>query len=249
VPRALRAIVERFAEVGGVERAMVLAAQAFATFIPMLVVVVSLVPGSDANGFGDRVVDRFDLTGSVADSVRALFAPAGEVTSGITVLGALLVSASAFTFARRMQGLYQLSWRLPALPWRASWRPLVWVVIAMAYFALVPLLRGVDPGHRLLIGGASFALWLITPGFLLGGRVPWRALVPTALLTAVSMALMSAVSTIYMSRAITESTEQYGPIGTAFAVMSWLVAVGFIIVAAAVVGAVWGERAGYGRAA
>lgn len=235
-------VLERFAEVGGIERAMILAAQAFAAFIPLLVVVVGLVPGSDAEGFGDRVVERFDLTGEVAASVQELFAPAGAVTGGVTLLSALLLLFSGFTFARRVQGVYQTAWQLPPPAMRHAWRPLAWVALLAGYLALVPALRGLGTGHRVAIAGASFALWLITPAFLLAGRVAWRALVPTAVLTATAMAVMSGASTIYMARAMSEATEQYGPIGSAFAIFSWLVAVGFVIVLGAVVGAVWRQR-------
>ena len=50
-------------------------------------------------------------------------------------------------------------------------------------------------------------VWLVTPYLLLAGRVRYRALLPTALLTAASMCIASAVSVIYMPNAITTSAD------------------------------------------
>src|SRR5687767_3915883 len=46
--------------------------------------------------------------------------------------------------------------------------------------------------------GASTVLWAWTPYVLLGGRVPWHRLVPSALLLAIGLAVLTAASVIYM---------------------------------------------------
>lgn len=233
----------RFRLVGGIERAMVIAAQAFIAVVPLLVLTVALVPGGEGDEFGERVVERFDLDGAVADAVRQLFEPVGDVAGNTTLLSVALLLVSGYTFARRIQGLYLTSWDLPGNGMRQAWRPLGWMVALAGYLVLLPVLRGVEPGHRPLIVGASFLFWLWTPYALLAGRVAWRALVPTAALTSLGMTGVSVYSTLYMSHAITVSTERFGPIGAAFAVVSWLIAVALVIVVAAVLGATVAQRA------
>ena len=38
------------------------------------------------------------------------------------------------------------------------------------------------------------------------------------------------------------TTQKYGPIGTVFALMSWLIAIGVVIILGAAMGLVWQER-------
>ena len=53
------------------------------------------------------------------------FAPAGEVQSGVTLLGVGLLLISALSFSRGLQRLYELSYRLPALGMRNTPRGVV----------------------------------------------------------------------------------------------------------------------------
>ena len=41
---------------------------------------------------------------------------------------------------------------------------------------------------------------------------------------------------------VTASDKKYGPIGVVFALMSWLIAIGVVIILSAVAGVVWRER-------
>jgi len=90
----------------------------------------------------------------------------------------------------------------------------------------------------LLAGNAALFLW--SPWILLARRVDWRRLVPTSLLTSVAMTALSIGSIVYMPEAIGRSATYYGSIGIAIALVSWLVGVGFTLVACAAVGAVLG---------
>ena len=87
----------------------------------------------------------------------------------------------------------------------------------------------------------AFVIWLLTPFVLLSRRIPWRALVPTGVLTGIGMTAFGIGSVVYMPRAIEESADRYGSIGIAIALVSWLVGAGFVLVGCAVVGAVLGE--------
>jgi membrane protein len=117
-------LLRRLAEIGGVERATVLGAQAFTALIPYLVVASAVVPRSENENFAETLIDRFDLEGRPADGVRALFASAGEVESGITLIGIGVLLITVVSFARALQNTYERSyglepeWRLgpPAQP-------------------------------------------------------------------------------------------------------------------------------------
>ena len=78
--------------------------------------------------------------------------------------------------------------------------------------------------------------------FLLAGRVSWGALFPAAVATAVFWVGMEAVFSVIFSGMVISDDEKYGPIGMVFALMSWLIAIGVVIILGAVAGIVWHER-------
>lgn len=83
----------------------------------------------------------------------------------------------------------------------------------------------------------GFLLWLGTPLVLL--RAPdWRRLVPGAAVTAVLVSLFVVASAIYVPILMTWSSNKYGLIGVALSLQSWLVVMGFVVVAGASVGGV-----------
>jgi hypothetical protein len=84
----------RLTEIGGVQRATVLGAQAFTSLIPYLVIASALVPTARNESFADSLIDNFDLEGRAAEGVRALFASAGEVENAITVIGLVILLLS-----------------------------------------------------------------------------------------------------------------------------------------------------------
>ena len=101
----LRACIVRFADVQGVDRAMALGAQAFSALLPLLIVYGAVVPERDGRDFADRIIDRFDLHGTAARSLRQAIAPQGEVTQSISVFGVVLLVIAALAFTRALQRL------------------------------------------------------------------------------------------------------------------------------------------------
>ena len=88
----------------------------------------------------------------------------------------------------------------------------------------------------------STGLWLMTPWILVGKRISWRRLLPQALLTAASLAAFAAASVLYMPHAVSAASVQFGVIGVAFALLSWLFVAAFILVVTAALGATLVER-------
>ena len=84
--------------------------------------------------------------------------------------------------------------------------------------------------------------WWFTIWFLLGGRISWRELFPAAVATAVFWLGMEAVFSVIFSGMVTSDDTKFGPIGVVFALMSWLIAIGVVIILGAVAGIVWRER-------
>jgi membrane protein len=231
----------RFFEVQGVDRAMAIAAQAFSALIPLLIAYSAVVPKRDSKSFADDLVDRFGLEGAAADTVRAAFTSSQTVQDGTSVLGLLLLIVSALAFTRGMQRLYEGAYRLPALGMRGTWTGLLWLALVIVYSTVRPvaadLVEGAIAQAVVSIALGGFA-WLMTPYLLLGRRLPWRALLPGAALAALGMTALAVTSVIWIPRTFTASAEQFGAMGVAFALLSWLVATAFVLVITATGGAV-----------
>jgi membrane protein len=53
-------------------------------------------------------------------------------------------------------------------------------------------------------------------------RIPWRDLVPGAVLAAVGFEVLKLVGTVYVPHIVAQSSSLYGPLGVVFAVLAWL---------------------------
>src|ERR687887_235236 len=84
----LELFVEPLLRFNFIDRSLALGAQAFGAVIPLVIVIEAAQPGPTA--LADDLIDRFNLTGAAADSLRAAFAtPTEHVT--ITALSVFLL--------------------------------------------------------------------------------------------------------------------------------------------------------------
>jgi membrane protein len=234
----------RFIALQGFDRAVALAGQAFTALVPLLIVYSALVSQRTGRDFADELVHVFGLKGAAASDLRRAFAPPTEVTSQVSALGAFLLITAALSFTRALQRLYQFAWDQPSLGLRAAKWGLIWLAVAVLLVTLRPMALHAVHGALVVVLSLVFAaaFWLVTPAVLLGRRVHWHRLLPTALLTGFGMTALSICSAIWMPRSVAKSAQQFGVMGIAFALLSWLVAAGFVLVAAAAFGAVIDER-------
>jgi membrane protein len=240
--RLLRALANEIQSIQIVDAAMALAAQSFLALFPLVIVVYAFAPPELASATLETFRLRFGLGGGSQDAMTDLLSARNALRSGISVVGVLLIVASATAFTRALQRIYERAWALPKLGVRgAAWRWLAWLAGMLVYLIVIGFavrLAGAGAREGGLLGLGAFFLWWWSPWLLLGGRVRWRALLPTALTTTVATAVLGAVSGIVMPRMIGSNESQYGPIGVVFAVEGWLVVVGGALVVCAALGAV-----------
>src|SRR4051812_11552752 len=220
----VRRSVEIFLSMDGLDRSMALAAQAFTALVPLLIVVSAVLEDGSRDTLGASLVKRFDLSGSGADSVERLLPASANVEDSVNVLGALILIFSALSFTRALQRLYERAWGLEARGVRDSAYGLLWLAGFAAYVILNVALHGhvgADKGLVASIVGA-FAVWLVTPYVITARRLPWRALVPQALITATALTIYRGASAVYMPSALSSASEQFGTLGFCFALISWL---------------------------
>jgi membrane protein len=154
---------------------------------------------------------------------------------------------SGFAVAASLQGLYQRIFGLDSRTTRDMPRALIWLVLVVAWFYGVgsagPRVRAGGPVVFAIVGLVAFTcFWWPTMWLLLAGRVPWRTLLPSALATGVFYLGMDAVFALAFSGMVTSNDQKYGPIGIVFSLMSYLIAIGVVVILGAVTGLVWQER-------
>ena len=244
-------ILGRLVEVRFLDRTVILAAQAFSAILPLFIVVSTISPHPGGDSPGAFLARRLGLTADDVSSLQVAVAPPPSARASIGVLGVVLAVLTATSFARALQRSYELAWRLPRAGLRAAWRPLALVIGLAVYVELLflfgRLVRGVPAGsllEDLVTFAGGWALWTGSGWILLGGRVRLRLLAAGGLLTTVGFTVLRRLSAIYLPALVTSNQQQFGLLGVAFTLYSWLSACSFIIVVATVVGAVLAEDPG-----
>jgi membrane protein len=232
-----------FIALQGIDRALVLASQAFTALIPLLLLVAALAPADQRDVVSGAIVGRFRLTGDAAAAVDQLFAHPGG--SSIGLLSGFLLLFSGVSLTRRMQRMYQQVWGLPAPPGVGhalhAALGLTALLLGLSLLYVARALIGSFPGSDAVLlvvsAGAAFLLYTTVPWLLLDRRIGWRRLVPTGLLTALCTSLLGIASTVYMPRLLETYSQRYGLFGVTLALVGWLLSIAVILVASTVVAA------------
>ena len=229
--------VNRFLEIQGLDRAMVIASQTFTALIPLLILVAAVLPTGSEDAVAHVIINRFQLSGASADAVTSVFAHSGS--GSVSLLSVLLLLYSGVSLTRRLQWMYLDAWRLHRRPGvrgslNAAWG-LAALLVEISLLYLVGTLVRTLPFDWLLglplSAGASLVLWTSVPYLLLDRRIPWQRLLPGGALAGLSSSLYGVATTIYMPRLMETYSERYGLFGVTIALVSWPLCISFIVVA------------------
>ncbi|WP_229076543.1 YhjD/YihY/BrkB family envelope integrity protein [Actinoplanes sp. DH11] len=227
------------------DRAMTLAAQAFTSIIPLLIMFGAVV--------GHRARDQFDGILQVPDSSARLIddALSGSRSNAFGVAGSLVVIISATGLARALTRSYRAIWSERGRrggPAATVWQ--IGTVLLLALFLiggrLVGWLTGLLPAPQVtgavLTFVTDFALAALLPRILLGPGLPRARLLLSAAIFGAAMVGVRAVGSIYLPRALQASADRYGTIGLAFTYIGWLYVLSFCLLLCAVAGSVLTAR-------
>lgn len=236
------ALWRRLTAIDFINRGLLLAAIQLLCLLPFLIITRSLV-GQDSVG---DFIERFGLNHEAADAVRkALVPPASKSLTGLSYV---LFVLSGFAVAGAVQELYEKTFDVPGRGLRDTPRRLVWLLVLAAGTAFSGS-AGTwlhDSGGPVLFGVivllAATCFWWLSMWLLLGGRLGWRELFPSAVATGVCWLGMTIAFRLTMSDTVVTDYRKYGTIGVIIASMSYLIAIGVVIVLGAVIGTVWQGR-------
>jgi membrane protein len=197
----------------------------------------------------DDISLRLGLDRRAAGIVDHLITSAPATVNAATITSLIFVTFGMLAVASSLQQIYEKAFGQDHRGLRDWYRLLAWIVV----LCLTVTLESVAgrPVRNAPAGGwlaplvtvaimAAFFWW--TMDFLLAGRVPWSKLLPSAVLTGIFYGGLGVFSRFYFSGTIISDSKTYGTIGAIFGIMTWLIAIGAVIILGAVAGAVWEER-------
>jgi membrane protein len=236
-------LIGRLASMDFINRGVQFAATLLLCFFPFLIVANALAGRSAAAGLARHL----GLNEQASADVAHLFT-SSTTSSAITGMAWVFSIVGGIAAAAAIQELYERAFDLDHRGAKNMVRRVVWLAVLVGCSSLAslagPVLREAGgPVLLAVIGLLGFTgFFWFTMWFLLAGRAAWRALLPSALATAVFWLGMEAVFSVIFSGMVISDSRTYGLIGVVFALLSWLIAVGVVIILGAVTGVVWHER-------
>lgn len=233
----------RLLEMEFVERSIALAAKAFVSLLPLLIVIAAFVPEVLRRGLIDALISRFGLAGEALEYVQRAFATPDQIRASTSILGLVLTVLFAVSFTTATQRVFLRAWRRPAQgALRDKSRGTLWLAGSVVFLTTVgsvaKVLTGL-PGTLvtvvLAVTGSTLLWWWSAQTFL-RGHVRWRPLLPTALLIGVGSSAYAGAASIWMPKVLEGNVQQFGFVGVGMSFVTWFVGFGFLLVGAAALG-------------
>ena len=244
-------IWERLLENEFVDRSVALAAKAFVSLFPSLVVVAAFAPSSVRDSILNTLTHRLGLSGEGLTTVKGAFASSNDIRRATGVLGLIFTFFYVNSFTTALRRVYTKAWRRPPAGAISGYAiGASWLLGVAAYFALLGGFRRVlssgpeTAGFGIVAVAASIGLWWLTAWVMLQRQVRWRPLFASAVITGIGLTGYAVSANVWMSRIVESNQKQFGYFGVTLALVTWLSGAGTIILVAACAGPVFAEDDG-----
>jgi membrane protein len=253
--RAHRTLVwqvwERMLETEFIDRSVALASKAFVSFFPLVIVIAAFAPSGIRTSILTTLATRLGLRGHALALAKEAFSSAKDIRRATGVLGLVLTFFFASSFTTALQRVYARAWRRPPQGTVGGYtRGPMWLGAILAFMAIMGAARSVFGDGPGLVLFAAFSLiatpafWVFTAWFMLEGKVRWRPLIPSGVITGVALLAYGASAAIWMPNMVTSNETQFGFFGVALALVSWFSGAALCIGIGACAGPVLAEDTG-----
>jgi len=234
-----------------INQGMLFAATLLLCLFPFLIVASALAGRPLVN----TLARYTGLNSQAAADVDHLFAsPAATASAVVGTTSMVFFVLGGIATATALQQIYERAFDLPHRGMKDILHRLAWLAVLIGTSLLTgwagPGLRHAGGPALLAVAGLvwSNGFWWVTMRILLAGRISWRKLFPAACATGVLYVGMELFFWLFFSGLVLSDARKFGPIGIIFALLSYLIAIGVVVILGAAVGLVWEERAGRGVA-
>lgn len=248
---------ERVSEINGGFAASAITVTIFLSIFPLLLVVIAVV-GFIAAGNDDlasEVIDKLGLTGAAAETMTDALQKASDSRQAASILGLLGLAWAGSAVAVALQAGVRLPWQERSEGLKDRLLGMAWLGALALGFALLVFLSGflrflpdwlpaaLATPISILMSVAIATVVFIWMFWGLGShRVPWRELVPGAVMAAVGFEVLALIGTVYVPQLIARSSALYGSIGVVFAILAWLALFARLLVYASTLNAILFEE-------
>jgi membrane protein len=212
---------------------------------PFLIVVSALAGRSVVK----TLARHTGLNSQAAADADHLFASSAATASAVVGTASMVFFVlGGIAAVTALQQIYERAFGLPHRGIKDIVHWLAWLAVLIGASLLTgwagPRLRHVGGPALLAVAGlvGATGFWWLTMRLLLAGRMSWRTLFPAACATGVLYVGMQVFFSLFFSGMVISDDNRYGPIGIIFALLSYLIAIGVVVILGAVVGLVWQER-------
>jgi uncharacterized BrkB/YihY/UPF0761 family membrane protein len=245
-------IYQRDRQISGTVVGSAIAFRLFLFFVPLLLFLVG------AAGFLSHVVDSDDVneevgvTGSLATQINAALSQPTQTRWLAVLIGLFGVGTAGYSLSKVMVASSALGWQLSDRP-KASPKVVGAFVGLIAGVGLVAvLINRVRSELGLAVASVSFlaafciyvVAWLIVSMLLPKATSDPAALLPGAVIVALTLTGMQAVSQLLIPGRLTRASALYGTFGATIVTLGWFFILGRAIVLGIVCNAVVHERFG-----
>lgn len=249
---ALR-VVRDLGSLALIDRAMTLAAHAFTSVIPILIVAGALRSSLDEQS-RPIFAEHLGLDAATADILQKSLPGGAQELRATGIIGVVLLIIAATSFARALERSVRAIWRTPSVSIRFAWRWLAALAALIIGLALVVATRIALSGGA-LVSVVEFlaevvlwgALWWIASWIVVNRRVGLAQLLPGSLLAGVGFAAAGLVGRAVLPLLMADSATRFGVLGMAFTYIGWLLVLACILLIALVMGRVLYTTAGARR--
>jgi membrane protein len=241
-----------YVQVRGTALAASITLYLFLALFAVTVLAVAVLGFLSAGGahFARDLPGQLGLTGTAGRLVHDAVDSARRSRRAATLIGIVGLAWTGTSLALVIGVAYDAAWRVRRRGLVDRFRGVVWLAgaavaiaagaLATAAWSLLPAVLG--PLVLIVALATNTALFLWTSWYLPHRRVPLRALLPAAVLGGVCLEALKLVGAYVVPRLVASSSEIYGTIGVVFALLTWLLVIGRIIVYVALVEANGWER-------
>jgi membrane protein len=238
-------------EIEFVDRSVALAAKAFVSFFPLVIVVAAFVPARLRMSIVTALAARLGLRGEAFSLVQSSFASSDDIRRATGVVGLVLTIFFATSFTTALRRVYMRAWRRPPHSGVDNyWRGVTWLFAILLSLAVLGGLRaaagdGAGVVVWAVVGLAVYVgLWWFTAWWLLLGEVRMRVLAPTGVITGIAMAAYGLSASIWMPQVVASNETQFGFFGVALALVTWFSGAAICVLVGACAGPVFAEDTG-----
>ncbi|HMR95901.1 MAG TPA: hypothetical protein PKE05_10205 [Microthrixaceae bacterium] len=242
---------ERMLETEFVDRSVALAGKAFVSFFPLAIVVAAFMPPSVRSAMLAAITSRLGLRGDALALTGQAFVSADDLRRATGVLGLVMTFFFARSFTTALQRVYLRAWRRPRnLKGGSYTRGLAWLAALLVFMTITGALGealgdGIGLGVLILLTAtATTAWWWFSAWYLLLGDVRWRVLLPTAVISTITLLGFALTAALWMPYTVTRNLNQFGVFGIALALVTWFSGASLCLIVGACAGAVLAQDPG-----